>query len=173
MGQVVCRLAELLHYRGITVAQFAKQTGLGFNTVKRLCENPTAVEFETLAKICDALNCSISELLAYQKDGVFIHDRQWDAVVYGRVVEDLLQEKVAQQNHSSRCRFQELVRQMKGMIEDYLAQEQQATEEMRLEILRLAQRAVGFFSEQVTGENVADTHERMMQRRQARRRESR
>ena len=165
MGEIVCTLAELLHYRGITIAQFAKQTGVGYNTLKRLCENPAGVEFATLAKICEALNCGVSQILRYQKNGLFVDDEEWSAVVSGRVIVDLLQERVAEQNARNQNQTTELTREINRLIAAHLERQQADTEAMRVEMLRLTQRAIGRFAELTTGENVATEHERRQAKR--------
>jgi len=165
MGEIVCCLPELLKYRGITISQLAKQTGVGYNTIKRLCENPAGVEFATLAKICEALNCGVSQILRYQNNGVFVDDEEWSAVVSGRVIVDLLQERVAEQNKQTETQTYALTKQITGLIADHLERQQADTEAMRVEMLRLTQRAIGRFAEATIGENVATEHERRQAKR--------
>ncbi|APB34859.1 hypothetical protein GlitD10_2522 [Gloeomargarita lithophora Alchichica-D10] len=160
MGEVVCTLELLLHHRGITIAQFAKETGIGYNTLKRLCENPAGVEFATLAKICGALNCGVSQILRYKKNGVFVDDNEWSAVLTGRVILDFMQEKVSEQNSKTQNQTTELNRQINSLMAAHLGRQQADTEAIRGEMLRMTQRAIGRFVELTAGENVAQENQR-------------
>jgi putative transcriptional regulator len=52
------------------MSKLSRQTGIAKNSLFDLYhEKVKGVQFETLDKICKALNCSISELLEYVQDG--------------------------------------------------------------------------------------------------------
>lgn len=69
MGTIFCCLKELLEHEEISIAQFAKQTGLAYNTVKRLTENNfTSIDLHTIEAICSALDCTPGNLLRRKSD---------------------------------------------------------------------------------------------------------
>jgi len=52
------------------ISDLANATGLHRNGLTRLYnENTDGIKFETLEKICTALNCEISDLLEIKKEG--------------------------------------------------------------------------------------------------------
>lgn len=57
-------LSETLKNKGITQYQLAKLTGITAANINNLCNNKTSsVQFSVLDKICDALNCDITDIL--------------------------------------------------------------------------------------------------------------
>lgn len=60
-------LNDTLKQRGKSQYWLAHQTGIAASTLNNLCNNKTSgVQFYVLDKICDALNCDISDILARQ-----------------------------------------------------------------------------------------------------------
>lgn len=58
------RLRELLEQAGINQSDFARQAGVSFATINRLCTNATAqVSLETLDKVADALGVQPGDIL--------------------------------------------------------------------------------------------------------------
>ena len=54
---------EILESKGKTPYWLGKQTGISQNNVGKICNGETStIRFDTLEKICDALDCSIEEL---------------------------------------------------------------------------------------------------------------
>ena len=52
------------------MSELSRQTGIAKNSLSDLYrEKVKGVQFETLDKICKALNCSLSDLLEYVPDG--------------------------------------------------------------------------------------------------------
>ena len=46
----------------------SKETGIAASTLNNLCNNKTtAIQFSVLDKICDALNCEVSDILIHEK----------------------------------------------------------------------------------------------------------
>ena len=69
MSKVICALALILENREISIAQFSKQTGLAYNTIKRLASNEfTSIDLNTIAVICDALEIFPGDLLRLKDD---------------------------------------------------------------------------------------------------------
>lgn len=63
-GRVQCRLDELLTERGMTLTALAEQVGITIVNLSILKNNRAkAIKFSTLTAICDALECSVGELL--------------------------------------------------------------------------------------------------------------
>jgi len=68
-GTVRFRLGEILDARGIKAEQFAEMAGIHYRTVLEVANDRTQrIDRTTLAKICDALNVTPSELLEYTPD---------------------------------------------------------------------------------------------------------
>ena len=45
-----------------------KETGIAASTLNNLCNNKTtSIQFSVLDKICDALNCEITDILVHEK----------------------------------------------------------------------------------------------------------
>ena len=57
------RINEILEQLGKTPYWLGKQTGISQNNIAKICNGETStIRFETLEKICLALNCSINDL---------------------------------------------------------------------------------------------------------------
>lgn len=63
-GRVRCRLDELLQRRGITLTRLSEMVGVSVVNLSVLKnDRARAIRFSTLTAICDALDCSVGELL--------------------------------------------------------------------------------------------------------------
>ena len=57
------RVNEILEEQGKTPYWLGKQTGISPNNIGKICNGETAtIRFDTLEKICKALNCSINDI---------------------------------------------------------------------------------------------------------------
>mgnify|MGYP002423565334 CR=1 FL=1 len=57
-------LNNTLKSKHISQYRLAKETGIAISTLSNLCNNKTSgVQFSVLQKICDALNCEVSDIL--------------------------------------------------------------------------------------------------------------
>lgn len=57
------RINEILEQQGKTPYWLGKQTGISQNNIGKICNGETStIRFDTIAKICIALNCSINDL---------------------------------------------------------------------------------------------------------------
>ena len=57
------RVNEILEQQGKTPYWLGKQTGISPNNIGKICNGETStIRFDTLEKICVALNCSINDL---------------------------------------------------------------------------------------------------------------
>lgn len=64
MPRVHCRLDELLAERGMTLVQLSDRVGVSVVNLSVLKnDRAKAVRYATLTAVCDALGCSIGELL--------------------------------------------------------------------------------------------------------------
>lgn len=65
--EVHCRLSTLMGASRLTIQDVHNGTGLSRNTVTNLYyDRATRIDYETLAKLCTFLNCSIGDLLYYE-----------------------------------------------------------------------------------------------------------
>ena len=66
-GTVKLRLAELLKEKGRSAYWLAKKTGMAQPVVWKLTNHKTAgIQFDTIARICDALECEPGDLFDYE-----------------------------------------------------------------------------------------------------------
>lgn len=57
------RVNEILEQQGKTPYWLGKQTGISQNNILKICNGETStIRFDTVEKICKALNCSINDL---------------------------------------------------------------------------------------------------------------
>ncbi|MFA7657865.1 MAG: helix-turn-helix transcriptional regulator [Candidatus Gastranaerophilaceae bacterium] len=60
------RLSIIMGIKRLKIAELSQMTGLNYNTISNLYYNKTkGVDFETLNKICWALECNTQELFQY------------------------------------------------------------------------------------------------------------
>jgi putative transcriptional regulator len=63
-GRVHCRLDELLASRGMTLTRLSELVGVSLVNLSVLKnDRAKAIRFSTLTAICDALDCSVGDLL--------------------------------------------------------------------------------------------------------------
>lgn len=62
-------LKQLLEERNVSQREFAKQTDILYPTINKMCNN-TLQHFPliSLAKICETLNCELTDLLVLKRD---------------------------------------------------------------------------------------------------------
>ena len=62
-----CRLDELLAERGMTLTELSQRVGISLVNLSVLKnDRARAIRFGTLTAICDALGCSVGELLVVE-----------------------------------------------------------------------------------------------------------
>ena len=62
------KLREVLDKKNKSIYQLNKETGIASSTLSRICNNKTSsIEFSILDKICEALDCDISDILLPEK----------------------------------------------------------------------------------------------------------
>ena len=60
---LLLRIDEILHEQNRTKYWLSKQTGISQNSISKICNGETStIRFDTIIKICLALNCSIKDL---------------------------------------------------------------------------------------------------------------
>lgn len=60
---IVNRIKEILDEQDKTIYWLSQQTGIRYNTIHSLVNNKTeSVKFDILDKICDVLECDITEI---------------------------------------------------------------------------------------------------------------
>lgn len=66
-GKVYLRLSELIAAKGISKTQLSYQTHLSMTQLSRFCKNEVSrIDFATIARLCCALGCSVSDLIIYE-----------------------------------------------------------------------------------------------------------
>lgn len=67
-GKINIKLKELLDKKGITRNKLSKLVDVRFEVINRLYKNKTErLDLDILAKICFVLNCSVDDILVYNK----------------------------------------------------------------------------------------------------------
>ena len=57
------RVNKILEKKGLTPYWLGKQTGISQNNILKICNSETStIRFDTIEKICKALECSINDL---------------------------------------------------------------------------------------------------------------
>jgi putative transcriptional regulator len=66
---VLLKLDKYLEKRGITRYELSKRTGIIYHTIDSYYKNQV-VRYDSyiLSKICEALNCDISDIIEYRKE---------------------------------------------------------------------------------------------------------
>lgn len=61
-------LNNTLKSKNISQYKLAKDTGIAVSTLNNLCNNKTSsVQFSVLDKICESLDCKVSDILEHEK----------------------------------------------------------------------------------------------------------
>ena len=61
-------LQDTLKKKGISQYKLAKLTGIAASTINKICNNQTtSIDFNTLQKICVALECETSDILQIEQ----------------------------------------------------------------------------------------------------------
>lgn len=69
MGKILLKLDKCLEQKGLTRYYLAKKLDVRYNTVDDYFKNVvTRYDSVLLAKICDILECDISDIMEYIKD---------------------------------------------------------------------------------------------------------
>ncbi len=68
-GHIEFKLNDIMKERKISISELSAKTNISFKTIKRLKEEKdlTSVNLSVIVKICNTLNCDISDLMKYQK----------------------------------------------------------------------------------------------------------
>ena len=70
-GKVVVKLSEVLDRKNITRNKLRTLTDIKYEVIDRYykAENIEMVDLDFVAKVCYALDCNLSDLLEYQRQG--------------------------------------------------------------------------------------------------------
>ncbi len=72
--KVHCNLSTIMGSRRCSIEEVHQKTGLARKTISNLYnDRATRIDFETLAKLCAALNCGIEELLVIEDSDIAIN----------------------------------------------------------------------------------------------------
>lgn len=70
MGTIRNRVSELAGKRKMQIADLANAAGVSYDTAKRFWYgNSKGINWETLAALCEALDCSVGDLFEYVPEG--------------------------------------------------------------------------------------------------------
>lgn len=68
-GKIVIKLDNYLKKNNISRSSLSRQGELRYDTILSYCRgNVTRLDTDTLAKICSALDCDISDIIEFVKD---------------------------------------------------------------------------------------------------------
>lgn len=66
---IINNVSTMIGKRRLNISETAKIAGVDYNTVEGLYHDKTSgIKFETLNKLCYALECSVSDLFTYIPD---------------------------------------------------------------------------------------------------------
>ena len=69
MGKIILRLDRMMVERKISLNDLAARVGISHVNMSKIKNNKvTAIRFSTLSAICETLNCSVGDILEYEKD---------------------------------------------------------------------------------------------------------
>ena len=69
MGKIILRLDRMMVERKISLNELAAHVGISHVNMSKIKNNKvTAIRFSTLSAICETLNCSVGDILEYEKD---------------------------------------------------------------------------------------------------------
>ena len=67
-GTIIIHLSELIEQSGLSKNKFCQRAEIQRTQLNRLLANKTTrLDVDVLVRICDTLNCDISDLLEYRK----------------------------------------------------------------------------------------------------------
>lgn len=69
MGKIVLRLDRMMVERKISLNELAEKVGISNVNLSKIKNNKvTAIRFQTLASICEALQCEAGDILEYSEE---------------------------------------------------------------------------------------------------------
>lgn len=70
MGRIVLKLDRVMVERGMSLGELAERVGITNANLSKIKNNHvTAIRFNTLAAICEALECEPGDILKYESGG--------------------------------------------------------------------------------------------------------
>lgn len=67
---MIIKLDKTLESKNKSIYWLSKETGIAASTISNLCNNKTSgIRFSVLDKICDTLDCEISDVLECERKG--------------------------------------------------------------------------------------------------------
>lgn len=67
--KMIIKLRAVLDQQNKSIYWLNKETGIASSTLSRICNNKTtSIEFSVLDKICEALNCDVSDILQKEQN---------------------------------------------------------------------------------------------------------
>ena len=67
-GKIKFKLKDLIQSQNLTKHHLSVISGVRFDTICRMCKgNLVRLDLEILCRLCNALNCSLDDLIEYQK----------------------------------------------------------------------------------------------------------
>ncbi len=66
-GKVYMNLEELIIQKGISKTQLSYRSKISHTQINRFCKGDAVrIDFNTIARLCYALDCKVSELIIYE-----------------------------------------------------------------------------------------------------------
>lgn len=68
-GTIMFTLEKALRKKKMSKTALSKKTGIPLNTIKSYCNSlATVFDFREIARICDALNCNLCDIMEHRYD---------------------------------------------------------------------------------------------------------
>lgn len=65
---IITKLEETMKLKGFNVKTLAEATGMHRNGISKIINNRNSgIEFDTLIKLCEVLDCNVEAIIQYQK----------------------------------------------------------------------------------------------------------
>lgn len=71
MGKIILHLDRIMLERKMSLNELAEKVGISIVNLSKIKNNKvTAVRFSTLAAICEALHCTVGDILEFSENGI-------------------------------------------------------------------------------------------------------
>lgn len=66
---IIIKLGETMKREGLNIGTLAEKAGMHRNGISKILNGKNnGIEFDTLSKLCAALNCKVQDIIQYKKE---------------------------------------------------------------------------------------------------------